>query len=141
MSCLLKEFRCYSKTKQNQQHTHSPVCHVFFWAEILYNQPLSLVVFERNTPAPKSGIICVCRLKGKAPLNIHVNNVACLEIMVLANTRHLLLVTALTGSTINMPKFRPPSLIQLQHAGEQKRLERKMAGQRTRQRLRRPATA
>lgn len=36
---------------------------------------------------------------------MHVNNVACQEIVVLAYERHLLLVTALTRSTINMPKF------------------------------------
>lgn len=60
-----KQFRCYSKTKQNPQN--SPLQHLFF----SYNQPLSCVctlVFEESTPAPKSVIICVCRFKGGKPL-------------------------------------------------------------------------
>lgn len=106
-----EQLRCYSKTKQNPQH--SPLRHLFFWALISYNQPLSrvcMLVFEGSTPAPKSVIICVCRFKGESPLHIHVNNVACQEILVLACMRHLLLVRALTRSTINMPKFHSPPL-------------------------------
>lgn len=112
MSCVTKEGKPNSSDATARRNTASsmraPLHRVFFWAEMLYNQPLSRVVFEGSTPAPKSVIICVCRFKGKAPLNIHVNNVACQEIMVLAYTRHLLLVMALTRSTINMPKFRGP---------------------------------
>lgn len=100
-----------ARRKQNPQH--SPLHHLFFWAEISSNQPLSrvcMLVFEGSVPVPKSVIICICRFKGRKPLNIHVNNMAGQEIMVLAYTRHLLLVTALTRSTINMPEFcNPPT--------------------------------
>lgn len=130
-----EQFRCYRKTKQNPQP--SAPHHLFFRVEILYNQPLSRVcrlVFEGSTSAPKSVIICVCRFKGESPLNIHVNNVACQEILVLAYTRHLLLVTALTRSTKTCQSFaapppQPPTpnphshpSVQLQHAGEPRRL-------------------
>lgn len=114
MSCVTKSTEANtSDATARQSRTRSALALVacFFWGEISYNQPLSRVcrlVFEGSTSGPKSVIICVCRFKGEIPLNIRVNNVACQEIMVLAHTRHLLLVTALTRSTTNMPKFRSP---------------------------------
>lgn len=48
-------------------------------------------------------IICICRFKGKS-----LNILRCWRTIVLVYTRHLLLVTALTRSTINMPKFYNP---------------------------------
>lgn len=55
----------------------------------------------------RSIIICVCRFKRKS-LSFDVDIVACWRIIVLVYRRHLLLVTALTRSTINMPKFYTP---------------------------------
>lgn len=48
-------------------------------------------------------IICVCSIKGKSLIIL-----LCWRTIVLVYTRHLLLVTAPTRSTINMPKFYNP---------------------------------